>query len=287
MKKLLCAVLAIVTLVACLVGFKANEEKPLPVYREVEDIPQKGNLTMKRVVYPRQPYYRIIDGQVKLVVEGNVEDEMWMKEYEEYLYSRNIPTTLPEKELPFTHLPYKVETDMYGLEYTTLITSQEELACYFASVIEEWETHLAEYKATRSLETITGHRAKVVEHDIRIMEYFIKSNRYSYQKMKETIDFETQAFLLVPADGEIQKIAVDGTRLIVLEYHEPGHCAPGYHALLIDKADLPAAGNEIEVVSFTEYPDDVFPYSEDEGFPYYYNGRVRFLSRIFFDPVDE
>lgn len=287
MKKLLCAVLAIVTLVACLTGFTAAEEKPLPVYREVEDVPQKGNLTMRRVGYPVRPAYRVINGQIKLADEGNVDDQRLMKKYEEYLYSRNIPTTLPEKELPFTHLPYKVATDMYGLGYTTLITSQEELACYFASVIEEWETHLAEYKAARSLETITGHRAKVVEGDIMVMENVIKSNRYSYQKMKETIDFETQAFLLVPASGKIQKIAVDGTRLIVLEYHEPGHCAPDYHALLIDKADLPAAGNEIEVVSFTEHPDDVFPYSEDEGFPYYYNGRVRFLSRIFFDPVAE
>ena len=136
MKKLLCAVLAIVTLVACLTGFTAAEEKPLPVYREVEDIPQKGNLVVRSESYYWQPPYVCIDGQIKLLDENNQDIIEQMAKYEEYLFSRNIPETLPEKELAY-------EVSKFGGLVggaTVVITNQAELECYFATRIAEIES---------------------------------------------------------------------------------------------------------------------------------------------------
>ena len=264
MKKLLCAVLAIVTLIACLTGFTAAEEKPLPVYREVEDVPQKGNLTMRRETYPCIPW-----------------EESETRSYEKYMKTLNLSEVLPEKELPFVPSKYAVTTDLD--EYFAIITTQEELACYYASLIEEWETILAEYKDARSLETITGHRAVVVQGDIMIMEDIINSHRYAYQKLKKTIDFETQAFIVMGNVDYNSKIVIDGNRLIIIQDVKP---AGGIDLeIIVDKADLPAEGNEIEVAILV--PSAMFPYITWETSVAEYRGYVTKPPRIFFDPVAE
>lgn len=287
MKKLLCAVLAIVTLVACLVGFKAAEEKALPVYRKMEDIPQEvadipqnGNLTMRVEEYPFPSPY----------------DDDLLKEYEAYLATQNVPTELPKTELLFELLPL----DFYCQQgYNTVISSQEELSCYYATLIEQEEVRLAEYKAARSLETITGHRAKVVEGDIRCMENVIKSLCISYKKLKETINFETQALIIVSKSvgdyrGTLSKIALDGNRLIALFSVEAGGNETSHITcpVLVNKTDLPAEGNDLQICCFVELsteghpiPEASWSYLEHRSFTY--NGNVIFGTRCFFDPVVE
>lgn len=279
MKKLLCAVLAIVTLAACLVGFKANEEKPLPVYREVEDIPQKGNLVVRSESHYWQPPYVCIDGQIKLLDENNQDIIEQMEKYEEYLFSRNIPETLPEKELVY-------EVGKFGGlvgDATVVITNQAELECYFATLIAEDEARI-ERMTSRQL-TASGHLAVALEGAIKTAKRCIDLYLQTYYRFKETIDFETQTFVMLVNGGSgIKKILIEDNLMIVL--YQAGDYVGTHHCLLIDKADLPANGNDLEIVSYLERPE-VYPYNEYEGYPYCYNGRVTFPPRIFFDPVAE
>ena len=267
MKKLLCAVLAIVTLVACLVGFKANEEKPLPVYREVEDVPQKGNLVTR---IERQGF------------GFDPEEERKTRDYEKYMQSLNLPKDfLPENELQFSPFQYGRFDDLCGL--TVIITSQEELSCYYARLIEQMETMLAEYKDSHPLDTLTEHRAMLVSRSIMWMENRIERLHRSYKMVKEAIDFESQVFICLGYVHRDSRIIVDGNRLLVLE--EGSHGDSEWLNILVDKENLPAAVNEIEIITFRR--NGVAEYAEWETAYGLAKGYARVNTRIFFDPVAE
>lgn len=243
-RRVLSISLAIVMLVVLLAGFSYPTDTYTSFWHggkvEADDIfppkrPEK--IAMKHVEYPYPG-----------------PDYTW-DEYYDFMEERDLPDTLPETVLEGKHLAISMENKVANRFYkNAVITTREELDCYYSYYFDIYGA---------------------------VYEVF----RAPYMELTE-LDFSEQAVIILSKailgnDLQFDRIVVDGNRLIVVFSSNVGwdtqnNQTNAYSDIyVVNKQDLPAAGNDLELYYTVEYPNRGISYTKETvGL---FNGRMLFV----------